>query len=336
MDQLSPESAHDLLLAAAPRRLAFDPARDPAAWRPALAAALAGCLGREPERVPLDPRWEAEEPCPGGSLRRFSIAVEPGQRACGWLARPSGVVRPPVVVCLQGHTTGAHISIGRAVHPGDAESIAGERDFALQALRQGFAALALEQRAFGERRDRRPGRRSNGACVHPAMVAILLGRSMARERTWDVSRAIDLLETCDGLDLARLACMGNSGGGTVTWYASAIEPRIAALMPSCSVCPYGPSIASLDHCPDNYLPGALLHFDMPDLAGLLAPRPCVVVCGRSDDIFPLAGVEAGYRTIAAVYAQAGAADRCRLVVGEGGHRFYAAQGWAALREVTGW
>ncbi|MBN8525127.1 MAG: acetylxylan esterase, partial [Planctomycetes bacterium] len=250
--------------------------------------------------------------------------------------RPSGAVRPPVVVCLQGHTTGAHISIGRAVHPGDAAAIAGERDFALQALRQGFAALALEQRAFGERRDRRPGQRSHGGCTHPAMVALLLGRSMARERTWDVSRAIDLLETCDGLDLARLACMGNSGGGTVTWYASAVEPRIAALMPSCSVCPYGPSIASLDHCPDNYLPGALLHFDMPDLVGLLAPRPCVVVCGRSDDIFPLAGVEAGYRTIAAVYAQAGAADRCRLVVGEGGHRFYAAQGWAALREVTGW
>lgn len=332
----SPESAHQVLLATAPRRLAFDPLGDPAAWRAGLVQALDGCLGRVPERVPLDAQWEAEEPCPGGSLRRFTIAVEPGQRACGWLARPTGAVRPPVVICLQGHTTGAHISIGRPVHAGDVESIEGDRDFARQALRQGFAALSLEQRAFGERGDHRPGHRINGGCVHPAMVALLLGRSMARERTWDVSRSIDLLETCDDLDLARIACMGNSGGGTVTWYASAVEPRIAALMPSCSVCPYGPSIGTLDHCPDNYLPGALLHFDMPDLAGLIAPRPCVVVCGREDPIFPFAAVEAGYRTIAAIYAQAGAERSCRLVVGEGGHRFYAAQGWTALRELTGW
>ncbi len=336
MTQLAPESAHALLLAQAPRALAYHPQRERGAWTAALAQALAGCLGREPERVPLDPQWEAEEPCPGGTLRRFTIAVEPGQRACGWLARPAGGGRPPVALCLQGHSTGAHISIGRPLYAGDDELIAGDRDFALQALRQGFAALALEQRAFGARADRRPGRRANGGCVHPAMVALLLGRSMARERAWDVSRAIDLLHGCDGLDLARIACLGNSGGGTVTWYAAAVEPRIAALMPSCSVCPYGLSIGSLDHCPDNYLPGALLHFDLPDLAGLIAPRPCVVVAGRRDEIFPYPAVAEGFERIAAIYAHAGAAGRCRLVTGEGGHRFYAAQAWAALRELTGW
>lgn len=336
MHSFAPESAHQALIASAPRALAFDPRRDPMEWSAGLLRALHGSLGREPDRVPLDAQWEAEEPCAGGSLRRFTIAVEPGQRACGWLARPTGVVRPPVMLCLQGHTTGAHISIGRAIHAEDAALIAGERDFALQALGHGFAALALEQRGFGERADRRPGRRINGGCVHPAMVALLLGRSMARERTWDVSRAVDLLQTCAGVDAERIACMGNSGGGTIAWYAAAIEPRIATLMPSCSVCPYGPSIGSLDHCPDNYLPGALLHFDMPDLAGLIAPRPCVLVCGREDPIFPITAVEDGFRTIAAVYAQAGASQHCRLVIGEGGHRFYAAQGWAALRDLTGW
>ena len=338
--QLSPEDAHRAMLEAAPRTSAFTAQRgfDPA-WRAELAAHLDRCLGIQPRRVAPDPRWGPEEPCAGGSLRRFTIAVEPGQRACGWLALPAGVVRPPVVICLQGHTSGAHISIGRPLHPGDEESIAGERDFALQAVARGFAALALEQRAFGARSDARvPAARNkgHGGCTHAALTALLLGRSLARERAWDVARAIDLLETVDGVDAGRIACMGNSGGGTVTWYAATQDPRIAALMPSCSVCPYAPSIGSIDHCADNYLPGALLHFDMPDLAGLIAPRPCVVVCGRDDPIFPLTAVSAGFARIAAIYQAAGAADACRLVVGDGGHRFYAAQGWAALRELTGW
>ncbi len=130
--------------------------------------------------------------------------------------------------------------------------------------------------------------------------------------------------------------MGNSGGGTITWYAAAIEPRIAALMPSCSICPYAESIGSIDHCADNYLPGALRFFDMPDLAGLLAPRPCVVVAGREDPIFPFAAIEQGFSRIAAIYAAAGAPAACRLAAGAGGHRFYAAEGWTAFRELTGW
>lgn len=333
----APEAAHHDLLLAAPRACAFDPTRATAEWRQELAGHLARCMGTIPETVPLAPHWGPEEPCPGGTMRRFTIAVEPGQRACGWLLRPTGAVRPPVVLCLQGHTTGAHISIGKAIHPGDAESIAGERDFALQALAQGFAAVALEQRAFGARRDERANRNQNhGGCTHAALTALLLGRSMVRERTWDVSRAIDLLFTVDGLDTARIACMGNSGGGTITWYSATQDPRIAAIMPSCSVCPYGPSIGSIDHCADNYLPGALQWFDMPDLAGLIAPRPCVVVTGRTDPIFPIAAVEEGFARISAIYDQQGATGRCRLVIGEGGHRFYKDQGWQALKELTGW
>ena len=43
-----------------------------------------------------------------------------------------------------------------------------------------------------------------------------------------------------------------------------------------------------------------------------------------------------YNTIEQVYRTAGAADNCRLVIGDEGHQFYAKQGWSAFGELSGW
>jgi hypothetical protein len=75
---------------------------------------------------------------------------------------------------------------------------------------------------------------------------------------------------------------------------------------------------------------------MPDLAGLIAPRPLIVVAGRDDDIFPIAAVREAFTTIQAVYDAAGASDACELVVGDGGHRFYADDAWPVFAQLSGW
>ena len=75
---------------------------------------------------------------------------------------------------------------------------------------------------------------------------------------------------------------------------------------------------------------------MGDLACLIAPRPLVVVAGWDDDIFPIEGVEETFERIGQIYGAAGAPDRCRLVIGEGGHRFYADLAWPVFRELAGW
>jgi hypothetical protein len=87
------------------------------------------------------------------------------------------------------------------------------------------------------------------------------------------------------------------------------------------------------HCADNYVPVILLDLELSDVVGCFAPKPLVVVAGRDDPIFPLAGVRACFDAIAGIYAAAGAADACRLVIGEGGHRFYEQAGWTALLDL---
>lgn len=315
----------------------FDPARDYDSWRRDLAAKLRELVGLAPEAVALDVTIEYDTAHPDFREIRFVFTSEAHAQVPCHLLIPSGASVPaPVVICLQGHSAGMHISLGRPKHENDAKSIAGGRDFGIQAVKQGYAALVLEQRAFGERKDaRHPGSDSSG-CQHPTMVALLLGRTMIAERVWDVSRAIDALAHFPGVDTARIGCMGNSGGGTITWYAACLEPRISVVMPSCSVCTCADSIGAITHCVDNYIPGAIKCFDMPDLAALVAPRPLILVAGKDDAIFPIEGVNRAMDTIRAIYEAAGAPDRCRLVVGGEGHRFYPDEAWPVFRELSGW
>jgi len=130
--------------------------------------------------------------------------------------------------------------------------------------------------------------------------------------------------------------MGNSGGGTISYFAACMEPRISIAMPSCYVCSFRHSITRIDHCADNYIPGFLRWFELADIACLIAPRPLVIVAGESDTIFPIAGVHEAYGQIREIYSAAGGADRCRLVVGSGGHQFYARESWPNFRELSGW
>lgn len=238
----------------------------------------------------------------------------------------------PVVICLQGHSSGMHRSLGRVIYSNDTPGGGGgDRDFANQVIRQGYAAVIMEQRGFGELK----GVEKDGGvnCYHMAMQAIMLGRTLLGERCSDVSRLIDALGHFAELDTDKIGIMGNSGGGTTSYYAACTDPRIKICMPSCSFCPYFESIVSIEHCSCNYVPDILKYAEMQDLAILITPRPLVIVSGRYDPIFPLHGVERGFETVKKIYRAVNAEDNCRLVIGEGEHRFYADISWPVFNSL---
>lgn len=226
----------------------------------------------------------------------------------------------PLMICLQGHSTGMHISLGRPKFEGDEDTIAGDRDFALQCVEQGFCALAMEQRGFGEM-----GGTPETHCHEPSMAALLSGRTMMGARVWDVSRVIDCaIENFGSLfDKNKIYCMGNSGGGTATFYAAAVDTRIKAAMPSCAFCTFADSIGGMYHCQCNFVPNVARYFDMSDVAGLIAPRPLVIVSGQLDKIFPIDFAKSEFAKVEELYYEkSGENKKCVHFVGEKGHRFY--------------
>ncbi len=255
----------------------------------------------------------------------FEFESEPNFFIPGHLLLPKGTKKPlPVIICLQGHAPGMFVSLSRDSE-GNPKPSKGDRDFAIQAVTRGYAAVVMEQRGFGRLSPK--DHPEHGKCEFQAMQALLIGRTMLGQRCYDISRLIDALRAFDLLDLNHIGIMGNSGGGMASFYGAAVEPRISASMPSCSFCSYKEAHLPHYHCACAFLPGILKYMDMPDMAILIAPRPLVIVAGKTDSITNISGVKSGFETVKRIYEKAGAPDKCHLVIGEEGHRFYADQAW---------
>jgi dienelactone hydrolase len=210
--------------------------------------------------------------------------------------------------------------------------VEGDRDFALGCMERGIGALCVEQRAFGERRELLQERRSGNDCYDPMTQLALLGRTLPGERIYDVDRAIDYLASRDDVDMERLGLMGLSGGGMITICAAGLLPRVHLAMPAGHFCTYRDGLMSIHHCGCCYVPGIYNYAEMADVAGLFAPRPLVIVTGKDDRSKPLEGVRKAFRDLKRIYRAAGAEERCHLVVGDGGHRFYAEMAWPTMLE----
>jgi dienelactone hydrolase len=270
-----------------------------------------------------------------GTIEKLAFRAEPYSDIVAYFCVPHGLEAPyPVAICLQGHSTGMHVSIARELDdetkPIEAK---GDRDFGLGCMRHGFAALCIEQRSFGNRSEKLQENRSPKRCHDAAMQALMLGRTLVGERVFDVDRGIDYLESRGDVDMGKVGVMGNSGGGTTSIYSAALLDRVQFAMPSCAFCTYSDSIMSINHCVCNYVPGILQWAEHADVLGLFAPKPLVVVTGKEDPIFPIKGVRKAFRDLKKIYSAAGAAERCVLVEGSEGHRFYEDQAWAELLKL---
>ena len=323
------------ILEGTPAKMRYDGAEPFEEWQAKAEEKLRELLGIDKIKKPenLNFNLEYKKDCEGYTEYRFTLETEEGYFAPAVLRVPLGMKdNIPVIICLQGHSTGFHISLGNPIYPNDAKLISGgDRDFCVRAVKEGFAALALEQRNFGECKVP-----EGQGCLLSSMSALLTGRTTIAERVHDVSCVIDALcEHFPELDTDNIMLMGNSGGGTATYYSACIDKRIKVAMPSCAVCTYKASIGAMFHCTCNYIPHIAEYFDMGDLGGLIAPRTLIVVNGKDDPIFPDAGVRESYEIIKKMYKAAGAADKCALVTGDGEHRFYADDAWPILHKMSG-
>jgi dienelactone hydrolase len=329
---LSPTENHSYLMSQTPPSLGYD-GGDVQEWQARLRPKVRKLVGDMPEeRCPLRPRqlWQRQHPL--GTIEKIAFTSEPYADVVAYVCLPRDVEPPyTFMICVQGHSTGMHNSI--AVKQEDEtqpHEVEGDRDFGIGCMRRGVAALCIEQRSFGERREQKQERVAAQGCHDATMHALMLGRTLIGERVYDVDRGIDYLAWRGDVDMDRVGVMGNSGGGTISLFAAALLPRLAFAMPSCYFCTFRDSIMSIYHCMCNYIPGLLKVAEMADVMGLFAPRPVVVVAGEEDDIFPIDATRRAFQDLQWIYAAAGAAGRCHLVVGKGGHRFYADDAWPVM------
>ena len=334
------DRCHEVLMGKLKPSLAYDETKDYETWREQVRQKLTELLGDMPEeRCDLNIRVEWEKEFDTFYEKRIVFQSEENMDIPCHLWLPKSAKKPcPVAIVLQGHTSGMHISMGRSIYPPDEEHISGgDRDLAIQAINNGYAALSMELRNFGELKSDAvltvfPNNLTT--CEHGAHTAMLIGRTLIGERVWDISRAIDMLETMpEIIDAKKILLTGNSGGGTATYYAACMEPRITMAVPSCSVCSYKNSIVWRRHCACNYIPNIAKYLDMGELACLIAPRPLVLVAGVEDWGFHIDGSREVAEVARKIYERVGAADKFHFIQGPEGHRYYASLSWPVVHEL---
>ncbi len=308
-------------------KCSFD-GKDYDAWKAGARKKLRELLGLD-KFEKTDPRTSVEyrREIEGAEEIRFTFESEEGYRVPCHLLIPKNVQNPPLIICLQGHSPGMHISLNRPKNDNEKNFIRlHDGDYAIRAVKEGFAALTLEQRNFGEM--------GGTYCMPSSMTDLLMGRTTIGGRVWDISRAIDVVTTefKDLVDVSCISLFGHSGGGTASAYTAALEDRLSLVVSSGAMASFKDSIGAIEHCPCNYVPGIANVFDMGDLAAMACPKYFIQVSGRDDDIFPLFAAERVFKAGHAAYEVNGVPDKMKLIIGEGEHRFFADPTWKQIHE----
>ena len=323
----------------APLRLTFRATTKAEAqsWQLELRAKLTGLVGGFPDRTHLRFQTLETKNYPGYRREKFIFESRPGLGVLGYLLTPTGKKAPhATVVCVPGHGRGVDDIVGIDENGKDRlKKPFYQYDFALQVVEHGMAAVAIEPMAFGCRRDARNKEKglTQSACQPSAGAALLLGQTMIAWRVWDVMRTIDWIETRPELDAKRIGCLGISGGGTCTQFASALDLRIKAAFVSGYLNTFRDSIMSVSHCIDNYVPGILNWAENYDVASLIAPRFFFSEGGSRDPIFPVDATKEAFGKVKRVYEVLGVPERAQQEIFEGVHEFHGKQGLPFLAQA---
>lgn len=163
-------------------------------------------------------------------------------------------------------------------------------DYGLRLARMGYVTVCPDARGWGYRRDwKGQGDDENsylrGTCLNQARMAEPLGLTVAGLNVWDNMRLIDYLEARGDIAMDDLGCFGFSGGGYMTLYLAALDPRVRKAFVSGYLYGVDDSLLHLNgNCSCNYTPGLWRLLDMGDIASLIAPHPLLVQSCEEDHL----------------------------------------------------
>ncbi len=296
-----------------------------AAWPEVLAT-----LGDFPAAVPLNPQLLAEWEQDGLLRQRWLIDVGKYIAAIFLVNKPPGLQpgeKRPAIFCCHGHGPfGKEPVMGNTSSPELRQAIEAHHYHYGQVMAQaGFVTYAIDWIGFGERNDsQKPNWKNNNFnrdwCNLYYLHATMLGMTSLSINLAHGRAATDFAATLPEVDAQRLGVMGLSGGGTMALWLALTDPRFRATEIICysDLWAYF-GFRDLNYCGMQVAPGLFKLVDLPDLQGLLAPRPLLVDIAVHDTCFKIDTARACFQQLEKIYQAAGARDQLQLDLHPGEH-----------------
>ena len=136
-------------------------------------------------------------------------------------------------------------------------------------------------------------------------------------------KALDILCARQDVDANRIGCGGLSGGGIRTVFMAGLDPRIKCAVDVGFMTTWKDFILnkSYTHTWMTYVPLLPNELDFPEILGLRAPLPTLVLNDSEDTLYTLPEMNRAEKILSEVYKKAGAGDRFKCSYYPGPHKF---------------
>lgn len=302
---------------------------------------LSGPAAEARPEVTVEKTWRHE----GLVIEDLSWQLAYGPVTRAYFLRPADAERPlPGILALHDHGGKKNWGRGKLVRTPDEPPSAvmdehrayyGGRAWANALAQEGFAVLVHDAFAFGSRRvrlDEVPPalameqgetalhtRQEIDAYNHwAAQHESTLAKSLfAAGLTWpgvvlhEDRVALDILCARPDVDAARIGCGGLSGGGLRTVYLGGLDERVRAAVCVGMMTTWRDYLLhrSMDHTWMVYAPRLPQALDYPEILGLRAPKPTMVLNNLADPLFTLPEMRRADTMLQEVFQKAGRPDR---------------------------
>jgi cephalosporin-C deacetylase-like acetyl esterase len=275
-------------------------------------ATILSLIGGVPEAGPLNATIHGVTSAEGFRLEKLTYESVPGYRVTANVFVPEGRGPFPAVIIAPGHGP---------------DGKAGNYAWGANLARAGMLVLSYDVVGEGERWQHYDPETGESKAQRPTgehsvdyWAVLPTGDHVARYFIADALRGVDYLVSRPDVAADRIGAFGCSGGGTVTSYLAALDPRVKATASACYINDYahllsGPGNQDAEQTLPWFIERGL---DVADWIHLAAPRPYAIV-STTEDMFPFAGAKAAYEEVRRVYALYGAEDRLQWITGPGGH-----------------
>ncbi len=309
-------------------------------WRAEVADILRDLLLYRPDVVDLSPELADYTDYPDYIQQKWYITAAPGERVPVMLLLPR-LLDGPAPALLALHCDNGMYFFGKKKLIDDEsdpkilvqhrQQYYGGTAIAGELARRGYVVAVSDSFYFGERRPTIPAppelapefllvaegsdhwielvnRVSAIAESAVAKSLMLAGITWPGINVWDDMRVVDFLLTRPEVDPGRIGCLGFSLGGHRAGLLGALDPRVRA----CCIVGWMTTLADLlEAAADQqswatFIPGLTCLLDWPDVVGLHAPDPLLVMQGSQDLRFPLSGYQKAAERLRGIYAKAGA------------------------------
>ncbi|QFK71227.1 prolyl oligopeptidase family serine peptidase [Pradoshia sp. D12] len=211
----------------------------------------------------------------------------------------------PVVMFNHSHGGNYHIGKTELLH---SSTYLQSESYAKALTDLGYGVLCMDMIGFGERKGKTESE------LFKEMIwkgEVLWGRMV-----YDSLRGLDYLVEREDVDSSRIATLGMSMGGLMSWWLAALDTRIRICIDIAAQVEANTLIAcrGLDHHGFySYVPGLLKYFQTSEIQSLIAPRHHLSLVGTDDKLTPLAGLDIIDDELKSVYDKAGFSEYWKMI-----------------------